>query len=338
MKLAKALLLGLAGLLALVLLAAGAALVVVDGEFVKARLEKMMKEKNRTLVIEGVPSVRFFPVAGIALGKTSLSEPGGGKPFASLDAAEIAVSVMPLFSNELAIETLKLSGLKANLVRRKDGSLNISDLQGLPEKDPKPRERPVLRIAEVDVGKVQIFYHDEASGQEIGIAELSLKTGRLDGQIPGDVALSLRIAGKRPEVDLQAKAAGALSFNLRRDQFAFDKFTAQLRGRLDQETIAAEFAAPKVQVSREQASGSAIKGTLQVKGPQRGFDLSYTLSLSGPPLAADLAAKLDGASIQAKIEVADLSPLKAKFDFNADQFGNDLKEFHARVSEILNPK
>ena len=117
MKALKILLFGIAGLAGLAVLALGAALVIVDGQFVKGRLESAMKEKNRTLRIDGVPQVRLFPVAGISLGKTSLSEPGSDKLFLSLDSAEVAVRVMPLLSSEVAVETLKLSGLKATVVR-----------------------------------------------------------------------------------------------------------------------------------------------------------------------------------------------------------------------------
>ena len=130
MKAVKFLLFGIVGLVVLAILGLGAAVMIVDGQFVKTRLERAMKEKNRTLKIEGVPQLKLFPVAGIALGKTSLSEVGSDKLFVSLDSAEVAVRVMPLLSREVAIETLKLSGLKANVVRRKDGSMNFSDLAG----------------------------------------------------------------------------------------------------------------------------------------------------------------------------------------------------------------
>jgi AsmA protein len=106
-----------------------------------------MKEKNRTLSIEGTPTLRLFPVAGIALGKTSLSEPGSDKVFVSLESAEIAVRTMPLLSREVAIEILKISGLKANLVRRKDGTMNFADLAGPTDKDKKPEAPPNLRVA-----------------------------------------------------------------------------------------------------------------------------------------------------------------------------------------------
>jgi AsmA protein len=322
MKAAKVLLSVILGLGILAVLGMGAVLLIVDGQFIKTRLERAMQEKNRTLRIEGTPSLRLFPVVGIVLGKTTLSEPGG-KPFAALNSAEVAVRVLPLLSGEIAVETLTLAGLHATVVRRKDGTLNISDLTGPPEKDPKPRGRPALRVAEMDISNVQLTYRDEASGQELGIAELAVKTGRLDGQTPGDVKLSLRVTGKRPEVDLRAQASGALSFNLGRDEFAFDKFAGALQGRVDQETFLAEFSAPKVSVSRDRASGSAMKGTLQVKGPQRSFDLAYTLSMSGPPLAADLVGKLDDANFKAKFEIADLAPFKAKFDFSAERLDFD---------------
>ena len=141
---------------------------------------------------------------------------------------------MPLLSGEVAVETLKLSGLKANVLRRKDGTMNFSDLTGKGgEKSAEGKAPPNLRIAEVNVEKVQLAWRDEATGQELDLADLNLKTGRLDGQTPGDLSLSARISGKKPDADLRAQAAGALRFNLGKAEFAFDKFSAQLKGRFD---------------------------------------------------------------------------------------------------------
>ncbi|HVP08250.1 MAG TPA: AsmA family protein, partial [Burkholderiales bacterium] len=158
MKAIKFLLFGIVGLVVLAAIGIGAAAMIVDGQFVKTRLERAMKAKNRTLSIEGTPQVKLFPVAGITLGKTSLSEPGSDKLFVSLDSAEVAVRVMPLLQREVAVETLKLSGLKANLLRRKDGSMNFADLAGPPEKDGKRGAPPRLRLAGVTVEKVQVSY------------------------------------------------------------------------------------------------------------------------------------------------------------------------------------
>ena len=362
MKATRILLYGLGGLVALALVALGAVLVIVDGKFVKARLESAMKEKNRTIRIEGELKVKLFPVAGLALGATSLSEPGSDKPFVSFESAEVAVRAMPLLLGEVAVETLKISGLKANLVRRKDGSMNFSDLGGAKEKTAgKQEEPPNLRIAEVIAEKVQLAYRDEATGQELNIVDLNLKTGRLDGQSPGDVSLSARITGKKPEVDLRAQAAGALRFNLAREEFAFDKFSAQLKGRFDQDTVAAEFSAPKLEVTHARASGSEVKGSIQVKGPQRNIDAklliaavegtataltipkvsleldaavagitakanigaSIKANLAKQDLQAEVSGKLDDSTLKIKVELTNFAPLKVNFDAEFDRLNVD---------------
>lgn len=362
MKALKYVLYGAGGLLALTLIAVIGAVLVVDGAFVKNHLERAMKEKNRTLTIEGEPKLKLFPVAGLALGKTTLSEPGSDKPFVTLDSAEVAVRVMPLLSGEVAIETLKLAGLKANVVRRKDGTLNFADLAGAREKSPgNPEAPPNVRIAEVNLERVQLTYRDEASGQELNVAELNLKTGRLDGQTPGDVALSVRITGKRPEADLRAQASGALRFNLGREEFAFDKFSAQVKGRFDQDSLSAEFSAPKVEVTPARASGSEVKVSIQVKGPQRNvaarllvaavegtataltipkvlldldaavagisakakLEAAIKANLAKRDLQAEVSGRLDESTLKAKVGLTNFAPLKANFDVSIDRLNAD---------------
>ena len=362
MKAIKFLLYGIVGLVVLAVLGVGAVLVIVDGQFVKTRLEAAMKERNRSFVTEGTPKLRLFPVAGLALGKTSLSEPGGDKAFVTLDSAEVLVRVMPLLSGEVAVETLKLSGLKANLVRRKDGSMNFADLSGgKPKAGGKAEEPPNLRIAEIDIAKVQVNYRDEATGQELTIAELNLKTGRLDGQTPGDVALSAHISGKKPEVDLRAQASGALRFNLRKADFAFDKFSAQVKGRLDQDNFTAEFSAPKMEVTPAKATGSEVRASIQLKGPQRNVDAKLLVAavegtstalniskisldlnaavagivtkakldaaikanLAKEDVDAEISGKLDDSTIRAKVALTNFAPMKATFDVNIDRLNVD---------------
>ena len=352
-------------LIGLAVLAVIVAALVVDGAFVKARLEHAMKEKNRTLVIQGEPGLRFYPVAGISLGKLSLSEPNSGKLFIALDSAEVAVRAMPLLTGELAVEALNVAGLKVNLVQRKDGSMNFSDLAG--EKREREDERPVrggptkLTIAGMNIERAQLAYRDEASGQEINVSDLNVKAGKLDGDTPGPVSVSARITGKRPEMDLRAQVGGAMRFKLGRQQFALDNFNAQLKGRLDRDTLAVELAAPKLEVTPANASGSAVTGSAQVRGPQRNVDARLRIAtvegsaaaLSIPSLALDLegsaagtaikarleaalkvdlvkralnaslAGTLDESTIKARLDAKSLAPLVATFDLNVDRINLD---------------
>ncbi|MEI2679831.1 MAG: AsmA family protein [Burkholderiaceae bacterium] len=59
-----------------------------------------------------------------------MSEPGGKEEFAALDSARVAVAVMPLLSKQVQVRRIEVTGLKATLVKKKDGTLNIADLLG----------------------------------------------------------------------------------------------------------------------------------------------------------------------------------------------------------------
>jgi AsmA protein len=324
MKALRILLYTVGAVLGLAVVAVAAAFVIVDGAFVKSQLERMMREKNRTLAIEGTPQLRLFPVAAIALGRTTLSEPGSDKVFLALDSAEVAVRVMPLLSDEIALETLKVAGLRVNVVRGKDGRFNFADLAGTEKGEGEERqadERPRrVRIAEANVERAQLSYRDEASGQELDVAELHLKTGRLDGAAPGPVSLALRVTGKNPAVDVRAQASGALRFDLARQEIAFDGFAAGAKGRVGADTLAAEFAAPKVEITPARAGGAEVKGSVQVKGPQRSLEARVRIegiqgsaeALSLDALALDLDAVSGGNTVKGRISTPVKANLKAR--------------------------
>jgi AsmA protein len=319
MKILKYVLYGVGGLVVLAMIAVVAAVFIVDGAFVKARIEQAMKEKNRSVSIEGTPKVRLFPVAGIALGKTTISEAGGSQVFVALESSDVAVRTLPLLSGEVAVETLKVAGLRANVVRRKDGTMNFADLAGGKGKPSAKGEAPPrIKLAEVLIEKAQITYRDEASGQELSVADLNVKTGRLDGQTPGDVALSARITGKRPEVDVRLQTAGALRFDLARPEFSFDKFSMQAKGRVDRDTLNAEFSAPKVEVTPARAAGSEVRGAVAVSGPQRNLNAKLRIAavegsakaLSIPSVALNIDAAMENLRMKANLQ----SALKANLE------------------------
>ena len=315
MKAARILLYGVGGLIVLAAVALGAALAIIDGKFVKARLEGAMAEKNRSLRIEGEPKLALFPVFRLTLGKTTLSEPRSDKAFVSLESLDVAVKVMPLVSGEVAIEALALSGLRANIVRDKDGSLNFDDLAGKRERGSAERkEPPKIRIAEVKLERANVAYTDLASGQTIAIGDLNLKTGRLEDDAPTPIALSAGISGKRPEVALKAqleaigrinlaaqtfafsKLDGKLSGNagtlkglelhlsgdvaadVRRQEYTVDALNLQVKGTLERDALVAAFSAPKLRVTPAKAEGQAVTGNLTVKGPGRSVDAKLKMS------------------------------------------------------------
>ncbi len=274
------------GLVLLVVVAIGAALVVVDGAFVKQRAERIMKEQyQRTLSIEGTPRLTLFPVAGIELMKTRLSEHGSEKEFMSLESAKFGVRVMPLISGTLDVEALSVAGLKVGLVRSKDGSMNTDDLAGKPA-DEKPgasrqeatRKKPAVRIAEVSIERANIGFRDEANGRTLALADLNIKTGRLADAAPSPVSFTMHARGTNPHVDVKASLAGRLSINLPKDSFEAAGLAFEAKGIVDKDTLSATFSAPQVSVTPDKATGAAVGGALVIKGPQRSADVKLKIA------------------------------------------------------------
>jgi AsmA protein len=236
MKILKVLFYGLGGLALLAVLGLAAVVLVVDGVFVKGRLERMMKEeKQRTLKIEGEPRLSLFPKLALSLGRTTLSEPASEKEFLSLESMSVSVGLMPLLSREVAVDAFSIVGLKVNVVRARDGSLNVADLAAplldRPEAaHAEEQAPPKVRIAEVRIERAQLAYRDESTGQELRVNDLNLKTGRLEDDTPSDISFAAHVTGKRPDSDLRAQLTGTANLNLAKRTFALAKLDGKVSG------------------------------------------------------------------------------------------------------------
>src|SRR5262245_41602272 len=347
MKVLKWLLYGAGGVVLLVVLAVVAALVIVDGTFVKNRLERKMKEdRQRTLRIEGVPKVSVFPKLGLSFGKTTLSERASEKEFLSLESMSASVAVLPfLLANEVAVDAVSLTGLTVHVVRAKDGTFNFANLTGDPEKDHETKDKareeikaelkelPKIRVAEIRIERAQIRYHDEETGQDLTVKDLNLKTGRLEDDTPSDISFSAQVSGKKPDVDLRAELKGAASLNLAKRMFALARLDGKVRGNagpvrgLDAQmsgSIAAN--QPKGELNASEfsvtAKGSYEKDsfTLAIAAPQlavtpgkaAGKAVTAELKMKGPARNVDARFKLEG--LEGSAEALSIAALALDLD------------------------
>ena len=316
------------GLVLVALLAIVAAVLVIDGAFVKQRAERLMKEAHqRSLSIEGTPKLTLFPVAGIELGKVRLSEHASEKEFLSLDSAKVAVRVMPLLSGTLEVEALSVAGLKANLVRAKDGRMNTDDLAGKPT-DPKQAEPHAerhgkagkLRISEVNIQGASVSFRDEASGRTVSVADVNLKAGRLADGEPAPVSFSAHVKGTNPSLDVKASLAGRLGMNLPKESFEIAGLTFEAKGNVDRDALTVTLSAPQVSITPAKASGSAVTGGLALKGPQRNVDVKLRIAalegngsaFSISSIALDIDAFAEGNEVKGRIETPVSASLSEK--------------------------
>ena len=292
---------------AVVLLFAGALAFIAatfDPNQYKAQVADLVKEKTqRTLTIEGDIRLMLFPRLGVHLGKTRLSEFNSDKDFAGLDDMRVSLALIPLLSRQVVVDQIRLDGLRANLVRHKDGKTNFDDLLGGKEKggpakpvEPaKAQTQPIkLEVDGVRISKAALVWKDEAGGADYAISDFSLKTGRVAPGVPTKFDLAATIRANQPKVDVKLQVGGTLAADLENQMFAVTGLTVKLNG---------------------DAAG--------VTGLAAELSGSVAADLKKQTAHADLAMKLDESNIKAKFAVADFAAMRSTFDIAIDKLNVD---------------
>ena len=229
--------------LGLVLLAVAAVAIFAmtfDPNRYKDDIQRIVKERTgRTLELKGPLELAFYPSLGAKVSGVVLSERGSSQPFLSLDSAHASVALLQLLRGGVIVDRVRVSGLKAQIVKGKDGRFNFQDLIEQPGEKPKSEEKkasdarggPVkFDIAGVTVERAAVTYRDLNTGQEIALNDLKLETGRIAENAQGKLEFATSLLRNAPPLD--AKLALNGSYSLKPDALALD-FTAKL----DESTI-----------------------------------------------------------------------------------------------------
>lgn len=308
MKATKVIGITLGVLLALV---AGAAAYIAsqfDAERIKRELARvMLEEKQRTLTIGGELELSFWPNVGIKLGQLSLSEPKSERQFAAIDSARVSVAVLPLLSKQVVVDTVAVSGVKATVIKHKDGTLNIDDLLSKDKQESAPL---VADIAGIRLADVELTWRDEQKDSTTTLSGLELTTGRL--QI---------------DTGRQAYAAEAVAL--------------KLQGRLDADSFEAQLDAPRLVFAPEGAGGEKLTLTAKLAGAARRADLRLELAgIEGRGQAlkvGKLSLALDARAGETALKAALDSPLAADFDAAAGRRNLTLDKLAGSL-EVAHPK
>lgn len=284
--------------LALLAVGLGALYFLFDGEKIKVELTRVVLEQNqRKLDIAGKLELSVWPDVGIKLGRTTLSEPGGKAEFLALDSARVAVAVMPLLSKQVKVQRIEVAGLKATLVKHKDGTLNIDDLTGgaadkpgAAKAEPKAgaggnAAEPVqIDIAGIRITNAQLTWRDEKSKETTTLSNLDLGSGRVQAD-----------SGKQT--------------------LAVDALSLAAKGKTGADNFELKLEVPRLDISPDKSSGDSLNLTANLSGSGR--NLAAKLVLSGVEgnlkklkigkLALELDAKAGESALKAHLD----SPVSA---------------------------
>ncbi|MDD2685397.1 MAG: AsmA family protein [Gallionella sp.] len=325
----------------------------------KEQIIKAVKDaKQRDLKLDGEIKLTFFPSIGANLGKVSLSEFKSSAEFASIEGASVSLALMPLLSKQVVVDEVSLSGVKAQLVKHKDGSTNIDDLLSKDESKPSEGGQVKFDIASVNISKTELSYRDEASGANYAVKDFNLSTGRIANGVPSKISLSAVVQANQPKLDisttlkttltfdlekkhyqvegldLQAKgaaldignlvlqASGDASANLATQEFSAQKFTVAASGMKGKDNFDAKLDAPALSLTKDKFSGDKL--TLDAKLDGAIGKLVASLSLPGVEgdaqsfKVSELMLDVDMQQPEQSFKVKLTSPLSGNFE--AQQF------------------
>ena len=202
MKVLKYTLFALGGLIVLAVVVLAVVAATFDPNQYKPQIVQAVKEKTqRTLRLDGNIGLAFWPSIGARVGKASLSEHASDREFAAVEEVRVSLKLLPLLSKQAVVDTVRIKGLRANIVKTKDGKLNVDDLAGAPDAKEKPASKGPEPGVQVDVAGVEITdatvtYTDQVGGAKYALSKVNLKTGRI---APG---VSIRFDAEVDQIDL----------------------------------------------------------------------------------------------------------------------------------------
>ena len=223
------LLLGLSVLLVLLaVIVVTAAVMLFDPNQHKDFIAEQVKEKTgRTLDLAGNINMTFYPWLGLEAEKITLgnAEGFGKEAFLYADQVSLRIKTMPLLKKQYELDTLKLHGVKLNLVKDKQGKTNWEDLAGGAAEGKKETAQPfqfaAVILGGVDVKDGQVSWHDLGKDQIVNINGITVTTGELVYGQPINLAVALNAEANKPAMKSNLKMNGILNYDIDSEIYAF---------------------------------------------------------------------------------------------------------------------
>jgi len=306
MKALKYVLYAVGALVALALIALALIAATFDPNAYKGEIENLVKDRTgRTLKFHGDIELAFWPSIGAKVGKVTLSRRASANDFAAFDAAHVAVALLPLLRSEVQVDEVRISGLRASVIRAKGGKFDFEDLLGAaggaaksasggPAPSGATGGKVKFDIAGFRLEDASLVYLDEGSDQRLEIADLKLTTGRIADDVPGKLSLAAQVRGKRPMVDLKVGLAGTYLLGLAREEFALTGMDLKVTG----------------------SAADVSRIALAVTGDVRA-------QMAKELVESDLVAKFDDTTIKAKLGMTGFATPHYRFDADVDTIDVD---------------
>lgn len=298
------------------------------------------KATGRKLTLQGDIGLSVFPWIALELGQLSLSNASGFKAesFASVEAAEIRIKLMPLLKKQLEMDTIVLDGLLLNLETNEEGVTNWDDLtkakdpadadvSTTPESsstEPTSGGLSAINIAGVKLSNANVLWSDASKDENFQLRNLNLDTDPLIPGEPTALTTSFDLISSKPEAKAHVKLDTKIIVDLEKQIYALES--------LKLNTVANSSAMPLQQanlnleadINANMASELVTINNLVMDLQATGTEQKIDAKLSGL-IESNLATqqhRINNLVITADLENENLPGGKAKLDVNTNIVAN----------------
>jgi len=195
------------------------------------------KTTGRKLTLQGDIELSVFPWIALELGPLSLSNASGFKAesFASVEAAEIRIKLMPLLKKQLEMDTIVLDGLLLNLETNKEGVTNWDDLTKTSDEVEQPpsaesdsvSDEPssglsAVKIAGIKLTNANVLWSDASKDENFQLRNLNLETDPLAPGDPTSLTTSFDLISSKPEVKAHIELESKVIVDLEKQIYALE--------------------------------------------------------------------------------------------------------------------
>ena len=282
---------------ALLLLAGVATALLVDVNSYKPTIERMVSDATgRKLTIDGSLSLRLFPRLGVALPKSTLSEQGGDRAFASFSSASVVVAWLPLLRGGIVIDQVSINGLQATVERKVDGRTSIDDLlrrrQDVPDAKSNTSESKAtsVSIRAIALNDANLTLRS-ADGSTITLSKLDLEVDDLGAVDYKPVRVSTSVTSTKPALVADLLLAAEMQVDAASSRYGVRDLAGSVKGTFDQQPMEFRLAAARaawhpltVEVEMLALSGSGKRGAdaFELKFTAPRFAVSESRAISDP--------------------------------------------------------
>lgn len=240
----KWLALAVLGVVALVGIAVGILLAVIDEGTIKQQLASVVKENTGgELTIDGGLGVSIFPQLGLSVERLQFTPPDEKSPLAAIGTLRLGVDFLPLLRGQINVGDITLSGLSLNLIKHKDGTGNWEKIKKTgaapaetpaeaptgPEGDAEPM---TLAISTLSIADTQVSYLDQGTGASYQLADFHLDSRDINlqgGSFPAD--LGFTVNSSAPRLQIVVNMDTTLSGDLAAEKFQLNDTRATIEAR-----------------------------------------------------------------------------------------------------------